>query len=79
MNVTIRIDETLLRNVNRYAERRGQSVSELVEAQLRLMLRSQSDIEVKPVSSRLRGIVSLPNDFDYKQELENRTLWSTIL
>lgn len=74
MNVTIRIDETLLRNVNRYAERRGQSVSELVEAQLRLMLRSQSDIEVKPVSSRLRGIVSLPNDFDYKQELENRTL-----
>lgn len=26
--------------------------------------------EQKPVSSKLKGIVSLPSDFDYKKELE---------
>lgn len=32
----------------------------------------RADSEGKSLSSRLRGIATVPKDFDYKEELENR-------
>ena len=74
-NLTIEVDSNLLDSVNKYAKSKGKTVSELLEAQLRRLVnaRPASDADA-PVSSRLRGVVRLPKDFDYKQELENREL-----
>lgn len=73
-NLTIELDKSLLERINEYARQKGQSVSELVEHQLGQLLQNASSKKTKPVSSKLRGVVKLPVDFDYKTELENRTL-----
>lgn len=73
-NITINIDESLLHNVYNYAKRKGMSISELFELQLRALLQNQTEVDTKPVSTRLRGIIQLPKDFDYKKELENRVI-----
>ena len=66
-NITIKIDESLLHNVYNYAKRKGMSISELFESQLRALLQNQTEVNTKPVSTRLRGIIQLPKDFDYKK------------
>lgn len=73
-NLTIELDKSLLERINEYARQKGQSVSELVEHQLGQLLQNASSKKTKPVSSKLRGVVKQPVDFDYKTELENRTL-----
>ena len=69
-NLTIELDSHLLH----YAQVKGRTVSELVEAQLQRLLQSQSAQSATPVSSKLRGIIKLPQDFDYKKEMEYREL-----
>lgn len=73
-NLTIELDKSLLERINEYARQKGQSVSELVEHQLGQLLQNASSKKTKPVSSKLRRVVKLPVDFDYKTELEDRTL-----
>lgn len=73
-NLTIELDKSLLERINEYVRQKGQSVSELVEHQLGQLLQNASSKKTKPVSSKLRGVVKLPVDFDYKTELEDRTL-----
>ncbi len=72
-NLTIEIESGLLDAVTRYAKSKGKSVSEVLSTQLRKLAESLSDADSStPVSSRLRGVVRLPEGFDYKQELERR-------
>lgn len=73
-NLIIEVDKGLLDRINEYARQKGQSVSELIEYQLGQLLQNSSSKNNKSVSSKLRGIVKLPVDFDYKAELEDRTL-----
>lgn len=73
-NLTIELDKSLLERINEYARQKGQSVSELVEHQLGQLLQNALSKKTKPVSSKLRGVVKLPVDFNYKTELEDRTL-----
>lgn len=73
-NLTIELDKSLLERINEYARQKGQSVSELVEHQLGQLLQNASSKKTKPASSKLRRVVKLPVDFDYKTELEDRTL-----
>lgn len=73
-NLIIEVDKGLLDRINEYARQKGQSVSELIEYQLGQLLQNASSKNNKSVSSKLRGIVKLPVDFDYKAELEDRTL-----
>lgn len=73
-NLIIEVDKGLLDRINEYARQKGQSVSELIEYQLGQLLQNASSKNNKSDSSKLRGIVKLPVDFDYKAELEDRTL-----
>ena len=50
------------------------TVSDVVRKQLEILLFNATKEQEKPVSSRLRGVIKLPEDFDYKKELENRSL-----
>ncbi len=71
-NLTIELDSGLLEKINLYARKSGKTVAELVEDQLKRILQTQVEEKSKPVSSKLRGIVKLPADFDYKKEMEGR-------
>lgn len=71
-NLTIELDRNLLEKIDRYARKKGKTVAELVEIQLKKILQTQVDEKDKPVSSKLRGVVRLPENFDYKKEKENR-------
>ncbi len=71
-NLTIELDSGLLEKINLYARKSGKTVAELVEDQLKRILQTQVEEKSKPVSSKLRGIVKLPADFDYKEEMEGR-------
>ena len=69
-NLTIELDNNLLESLNQYAKSRGRTVSEILEGQLRKLVQIQSKRKTTPVSSKLRGVVKLPKDFDYKKEME---------
>ncbi len=71
-SLTIELDHSLLEKIDRYARKKGKTVAELVEFQLRKVLQTQTDEKNKPVSSKLRGVIELPEDFDYKREKEDR-------
>lgn len=71
-NLIIELDNTLLESLNQYAKSKGRTVSEILEGQLRKLVQTQSRGKATPVSSKLRGVVKLPKDFDYKKELEER-------
>ena len=43
-----------------------------IEGQVRKLVQIQSKRKTTPVSSKLRGVVKLPKDFDYKKEMEER-------
>lgn len=69
---TIEVDLNLFEQLKRYAKSKGRTITEVVEKELKNLL--GTEVKSKPVSSKLRGIVNLPEDFDYKKELENRSL-----
>ena len=68
-NLTIELDNNLLESLNQYAKSRGRTVSEILEGQLRKLVQIQSK---RKTTSKLRGVVKLPKDFDYKKEMEER-------
>lgn len=72
--IAIEVDRGLFEQLKKYAQLRGHSISEVVEKQLKGFLDANAKELSKPVSSKLRGIVKLPDDFDYKKEMYNRPL-----
>ena len=69
---TIEVDLSLFEQLKKYAKSKGRTITEVVEKQLKSLL--GTEVKDKPVSSKLRGIVNLPENFDYKEELKNRSL-----
>lgn len=63
------VDNSLLESLNQYAKSKGRTVSEILEGQLRKLVQTQSRRKATPVSSKLRGVVKLPKDFDYKKSI----------
>ena len=69
---TIEVDLSLFEQLKKYAKSKGRTITEVVEKQLKSLL--GTEVKDKPVSSKLRGLVNLPENFDYKEELKNRSL-----
>jgi negative regulator of replication initiation len=71
--ITIKVDSGLFEQLKNYAQSTGYSISDVVERQLRAFINANATVNLqdktKPVSSKLRGIVTLPQDFDYKSEI----------
>ena len=72
--MTIELETSLLEKLISYAHVKSSTVSDVVRKQLEILLFNAAKEQEKPVSSRLRGVIKLPEDFDYKKELENRAL-----
>jgi hypothetical protein len=56
----------------KYAKEKGQSLSDLVENYFKLVTNTRDIVNEEELSSKvkkLRGIIKVINDFDYKKEL----------
>jgi len=71
--LTLTIEEDTIIKAKKYAKERGKSLSALVESYFGLLTKvGEAEIpeELTEKVKTLYGSVSLPNDFDYKAELE---------
>ena len=75
--LTLTIDQSVISGAKKYAQKKGRSLSNLVENYLKtLATKDDKANELSPRVKRLVGAVSLPDDFEYKsalaEELANR-------
>lgn len=69
--LTLTIDKETIGKAKYYASQRGRSLSDIVECYLKAITQQEKNQEVE-ISSQiksLKGSFSVPDDFDYKEEL----------
>jgi hypothetical protein len=72
--LTLTIEEKVIDAAKRYAQKKGKSLSHLVENYLKSITsetRNKEEENISPKVLKLMGVIKLPKDFDYKTELGN--------
>lgn len=70
--LTLTIDDKIISSAKKYAQKKGKSLSHLVENYLKsISVKELNNTGMSPKVSKLMGIIKLPDDFDYKSELTN--------
>ncbi len=71
--LTLTIEEKVIDAAKRYAQKKGKSLSHLVENYLKSITSETRDKEenISPKVLKLMGVIKLPKDFNYKTELGN--------
>ena len=68
--LTLTIDDNVIDSAKKYARMKGKSLSGIVENYLKsISTQDENTPELSPKVTRLMGVISLPEDFDYKKEL----------
>lgn len=68
--LTLTVEKSVISSAKKYAQKRGKSLSNLVENYLKsLSVNDQEKNEISPKVKSLMGIIQLPDSFDYKKEL----------
>lgn len=68
--LTLTLEEKVITSAKKYASRRGKSLSKIVEGYLKtISLNDSSEKKLLPKVAKLKGVIQLPKDFDYKKEL----------
>ena len=68
--LTIKLDNDVISRAKRYAQQRKTSLSKMIESYLDSVTKPESDddIEITPLVKSLSGVISLPEDYDYKKD-----------
>ena len=72
--LTLTIEEKVIDSAKRYAQKKGKSLSHLVENYLKSITaetKESREESISPKVLKLMGVIKLPKDFDYKVELGN--------
>ena len=70
--LTLTIEEKVVSSAKKYARKRGKSLSGLVENYLKSVSRKEQDQTIlTPKVSRLKGVIKLPENYNYKKEIGN--------
>ena len=77
--LTLRLNETLIRNTKVYAKNEGKSLSQIVSEYFKVIGGNTSNIEtlkLKPITSKLHGSLkgSVLSKNDYKKHIERKYL-----
>lgn len=69
--LTLTIEELVIESAKKYARKKGKSLSELVENYLKSVSNKEGDDEerISPKILKLRGVIKLPRDYNYKEDL----------
>ena len=67
--LTIKLDNDVISRAKKYAQIRKTSLSKMIESYLDSLTKPDSDdIEITPLVKSLSGVISLPEDYDYKKD-----------
>lgn len=62
--LTLTIDEKVINSAKKYAQKKGKSLSNLVENYLKFIASNETDIKtLSPRVTKLMGIIKLPEDY----------------
>jgi hypothetical protein len=68
--LTLTLEQGVIEQAKIYAKDKGRSLSELIENYLKVVLQdNEAKVKLSPSIKKLKGSVTLPDDFDYKREL----------
>jgi hypothetical protein len=71
--LTLTIEQEVIKTAKTYAQKKGRSLSELIENYLKaLSSKDKNSDDLSPRVKRLMGSVKLDNDFNYKKSLEEQ-------
>jgi hypothetical protein len=69
--LTLTIEQDVIETAKRYAQKKGRSLSDLVESYLKTLSGKENNPEeLSPKVKRMVGAIKLPADFDYKESLK---------
>ena len=64
------IEEEVISSAKKYPQKKGKSLSNLVENYLKSISSKEPDLNaISPKVIKLMGVIKLPEDFNYKSEL----------
>jgi hypothetical protein len=67
--LTIKLDDDVITRAKSYAKHRKTSLSKMIESYLDSVTRPNSrKIEITPLVKSLSGVITLPDDYDYKKD-----------
>ena len=67
--LTIKLDNDVISRAKKYAQHRKTSLSKMIESYLDFVTKPDSDdIEITPLVKSLSGVISLPENYDYKKD-----------
>jgi len=70
--LTLIMDYKVIDSAKKYARQKGKSLSDIVENYLKSISTQEITTEdLSPKVARLKGVIKLAEDFDYKKELGN--------
>ncbi len=70
--LTLTVEQLLIEKGKEYARQQGRSLSDLVENYIRLLVKDHpSNVVISPEIEKMHGVVSLPEDFDYKEVISS--------
>jgi hypothetical protein len=68
--LTLTIEDGVIDSAKEYARKNGRSLSGIVENYLKSITTTEKPVEkLSPKVARLMGVITLPDDFDYKKEM----------
>ena len=69
--LTLTVEEEVIKKAKSYAKHTGRSLSELIERYLETLIDEHKDTkQLSPKLRKLVGVVTLPDDFGEKKELD---------
>ena len=71
--LTLTLEKEIIEQAKKYASQKGRSLSEIVESYFKFLTEFKSDYKTEDFSPRikkLKGILKVDSDFDYKKVLE---------
>jgi hypothetical protein len=67
--LTIKLDDDVISRAKKYAKHRKTSLSKMIETYLDSITKADSrDIKITPLVKSLSGVISLPDDYDYRKD-----------
>ncbi len=72
--LTLTLQQSTIESAKEFAEKNGRSLSAIVESYLKILTKKESNDEISPKVKNLLGVITLPKDFDYKNDLLDEIL-----
>ena len=70
--LTLVLDKSIIDRAKSYASTKKTSLSKLIESYLdRVTAEEKSEAEISPLVKSLSGVISIPENLDYKEEYAN--------